>query len=149
MASMDPWTHPALHKVTPIDPMLTDGLESMGQDIPFIEPEKGLGVWTTALTTQIIGAGLDFLSTSKQLDLQKDQIAAQLVAAQKAKEVALLQLEAAKVQREAAAAQATADAKAAEARSAGFGLDVGKLILPVAIAGGVALLFFMKGKKKK
>ena len=134
MAHMDRWTHPALHRVALTDPMLTDGLDGLGD----------MGIWQ-----EIVGFGLDFLDKKNQLDAQKDQIKAQLAAAQTAKEVAQLQLQAAQAQKAAAIAKAEADAKAVATRQTTFGLDVSKFILPVAIGGGAILLFMLTMKKRK
>lgn len=151
MARMDPWTHPTLTRS--LDAYLLDGLESMGQGVfragmepgMIFEPEEKLGFAGTI--TSAIGMGLDFLAKKKELDVQEDALKVQLQAAQKAKEVAQLQLAAAQAQRETAALQASADKKAGEARGLAFGLDVQQLILPIAIAGGVALLFFMRRRR--
>ena len=142
-ASMDRWTHPALHKVVPLDPMLMDGLEAMGNSAGgtwTAQPEQQqLGLWG-----EIISSGLDFIGKSKELDLQKDQLKAQLAAAQEMKAAAALKLEAAKIDREAMQIQAVANTKAQQVSTAGFGLDVGKLILPIAAAGGVLLFMLLR-----
>lgn len=135
MARMDRWTHPSLARQAPIlDAQLMDGLESMGD----------MGVWA-----EVLGAGLDFLGKKKELEVQEDALKVQLQAAQKAKEVAQLQLQAAQAARETAALEAAADKKRAEARTAGFGLDVGGMMMPVLLAGGVALLFFMNQRRRR
>lgn len=134
MARMDVWTHPALAQQTPLtDPNLMDGLESIGD----------MGVWA-----ELVGAGLDFLGRKKELEVQEDALKIQLAAAQKAKEVAQLELQAAQAQRETAALEAAASEKRAQAKTAAFGLDVGGLMMPVAIAGAV-LLFMMTTKKRR
>ena len=130
---MDRWTHPALHRVELTDPMLTDGLDGLGD----------LGLWQ-----EIVGFGLDFLDKKGQLDAQKEQIKAQLAAAQTAKEVAQLQLQTAQAQKAAAVAKAEADAKAAATRQTTFGLDVGKMIIPIAIGGGALILMMVMTRKK-
>ena len=136
MARMDRWTHPSLATRAPIlDPNLMDGLESMGD----------MGVWA-----EVLGAGLDFLGKKKELEVQEDALKVQLQAAQKAKEVAQLQLAAAQAQRETAALEAAADKKRAEAKVAGFGLDVGGMMMPVLLAGAVAVMFFMqRGRRRR
>lgn len=134
MAHMDRWTHPALHRVALTDPMLNDGLDGLGD----------MGIWQ-----EIVGFGLDFLDKKNQLDAQKDQLKAQMAAAQTAKEVAQLQLQAAQAQKAAAIAKAEADAKAVATRQTTFGLDVSKFILPIAIGGGAILLFMLTMKKRK
>ena len=134
MAHMDRWTHPALHRVELTDPMLTDGLDGLGD----------MGIWQ-----EIVGFGLDFLETKSQLDAQKDQLKAQMAAAQTAKEVAQLQLQAAQAQKAAAVVKAEADAKAAATKQSTFGLNVGKFIVPIAVGGGAILLFMLTMKKRK
>ena len=94
----------------------------------------------------IIGSGLDFLGTKKQLDAQKDSLKVQLAAAEKKRQVALLELEAAKVRREATAlavkaqAQQTVAAKAASP----LGFTIAGVGLPVLIGGALLLFRLLK-----
>lgn len=97
--------------------------------------------WST-----VIGSGLDFLGKKKQLDAQKDALKAQLAGAEKARQVALLQLEAAKVAKEAAQLTATANAAKAKASAAAspLGFNIAGIGLPVIIGGALLALRLFK-----